>query len=382
MPIRDRRPSRLIFWQYCLTPHQATFFRALAAREDTCVTLVAQESVPAFRKSMGWTDPDYGATELVIAPSGARWRDLARIPDREATHIFSPARAYPLVWSAFRESLAAGNHVGVLSEQFDWMGWKGKLRLLRGRVDALRWREQVAFILAIGHTGERWFRMCGYPEDRIYPFGYFVDFTGETPGPAPTRPAQPEAEFRLLFVGSCTYQKGVDILLHALSGVRAGPWRLAVVGDGPERSNLESLAERLGIGERVDFLGYMPNAAVRSELGRSDLLVLPSRGKEGWGAVVNESLGCGVPVVCSDLCGAADLVRDSDRGAVVEAGSVQALRSELQTRIAAGRLTSEVAERIRAWSRRISGDAVAEYLLDVVEASRGCGERPVAPWFR
>ena len=82
------------------------------------------------------------------------------------------------------------------------------------------------------------------------------------------------------------------------------------------------------------------NAEAVAEIARHDLFLLPSR-FDGWGAVVNEALMCGVPVVCSDNCGAAELLGESWRGEVFRTGSAAGLKDILQRWIALGRRTDD-----------------------------------------
>jgi glycosyltransferase involved in cell wall biosynthesis len=183
----------------------------------------------------------------------------------------------------------------------------------------------------------------------------------------------------LIYLGQCAHRKGIDIALRALAGMTRLMWRLSVIGSGPEEEQWRQLAEQLGIGTRVCFTSALPYEKAMAELAKSDLLLLPSR-YDGWGAVVNEALMAGVPVVCSDACGAQDLLREVWRGEVFPSGSVSALRNILETRIAGGRLDAEARERIQRWSRCLEGDAGAAYILSVIQHVYEGGPRPVTPW--
>jgi glycosyltransferase involved in cell wall biosynthesis len=114
-------------------------------------------------------------------------------------------------------------------------------------------------------------------------------------------------------------------------------------------------------------------------VGRSDLLVLPSRW-DGWGAVTNEALLRGVPVVCSDYCGSADLLADGWRGTVVRAGSVDALLGALQRWVDLGPRPLEERRRIVEWSTKIAPETSARYILGIIYAVRDGGAPPSAPW--
>jgi glycosyltransferase involved in cell wall biosynthesis len=112
---------------------------------------------------------------------------------------------------------------------------------------------------------------------------------------------------------------------------------------------------------------------------RADVLLLPSH-KDGWGAVVNESLMAGTPVICSTACGAAELVRQPWLGTVFRAGSVEDLAKALKHWIDLGTRSPIERERIRNWTTRISGQAVASYFVSIMEHVYQAANRPTAPW--
>lgn len=161
----------------------------------------------------------------------------------------------------------------------------------------------------------------------VIPFGAAVE-----PRRLPLRERAP-GELRLLFVGRLVERKGVHVLLDALSrlrGDRSPAPRLDVVGDGPERARLESLAGELGLRERVVFHGLVSDADLRAELEATDALVLPAvtdrKGDvEGLGVVLLEALGAGRPVIASAAGGITDIVEDRVTGLLVPAGDAAAL---------------------------------------------------------
>jgi glycosyltransferase involved in cell wall biosynthesis len=84
-------------------------------------------------------------------------------------------------------------------------------------------------------------------------------------------------------------------------------YRLVVVGDGPQASFLRALADQLRLGDRVTFVGFQPQEAIRSWMQRARLLVLPSL-EEGMGVVLVEALACGTPIVASHVDGIRDVI--------------------------------------------------------------------------
>ena len=104
-----------------------------------------------------------------------------------------------------------------------------------------------------------------------------------------------------LYVGRLISMKGVHLAISALAQLPA--WRLLVCGDGRERGRLERLAERLGVSDRVEFLGWQDRDEVfRLMREEADVLVFPSFHDEA-GMVVVEAIASGLPVVCLDRGG-------------------------------------------------------------------------------
>jgi len=372
---------RVVFWQNIPSILQSAMIRNLANEPEISVTLVIESGLPARRQEMGWQHPDFGGAELIVAPGENTIERLIRQYPSRSVHIFSGLRVSPMVWLALRKAIGARVTIGVYSESGSWFGLKGRLRLLQSQYDIWRYGRHISFILSVGHMATRWFKMIGYPSNMIYPFGYFVENSSDIED---TRQLAVEASdnlVKLVFIGQCIHRKGLDILLRALKGLESREWQLKIVGSGKEQKPFELLSEELGISNRVMFLGAQNNAEAMRILSQSDVLVLPSRW-DGWGAVINEALMRGVPVVCSDYCGAAVLTSDSNRGSVVSAGHVESLRIALSKWIEEGPINIERRQRIRKWSDCISGASAAKYLCDIIEHVRSNTKRPVEPWLQ
>jgi hypothetical protein len=338
---------------------------------------VVQQDLPEERRAQGWTVPEFPGVRVVVSPNAATIDRLLNEDPRGSVHVFSGIHAYPMVETAFYKCVETSARMGLFAEPGNGSGWKGAGRLLRGRWDCCRFGRRLSFILTTGWTGVNWYRRCGYAESLIYPYGYFVETPREVS--AVSGLAREAGPMQLMFLGQNIRRKGGDLLLRALGGLVGLDWRLTIMGAGPLNQEWRDLSARLGLGERVEFLAQAANDEAMERLCRSDLLVLPSR-FDGWGAVVNEALMRGVPVITSDRCGAAALLGEPWRGAVFRAGSVDHLQQVLCRHIPARRRTPEMAERIRHWSRCIQGASAASYLVEVLEAAAGGKPRPIAPW--
>ena len=135
---------------------------------------------------------------------------------------------------------------------------------------------------------------------------------------------------RALFIGRFAYYKGLNVLLDALA--LASDWRLILVGDGPERSALETQTVRLGLSARVSFLGVVDEAEKAFELARASVLCLPSIERtEAFGLVLLEAYRAGCPVLAAKVPGAGmiDVVDEGRSGWLVEADSAAALADGL-----------------------------------------------------
>src|SRR5690606_11941422 len=131
--------------------------------------------------------------------------------------------------------------------------------------------------------------------------------------------------------------------------------------------------------DRVSWEGSVSSSAARKEMGNSDLFVLPSR-EDGWGAVVNEALMLGTPVICSNACGASDLIQHEWLGSVFPTENVSALAREIKKWVALGALDEGRRARSRNWADCISGESAAKYLISVLKHVYRGEPRPNPPW--
>jgi teichuronic acid biosynthesis glycosyltransferase TuaC len=134
----------------------------------------------------------------------------------------------------------------------------------------------------------------------------------------------------VLFVGNLKSVKGLQVLLKAFCRVvkQVPKARLILVGDGPLRSLLKRQARELDLEEKVTFVGRRPHDEIPLWLNSSDVVVLPSL-SEGFGGVVLEAMGCGKPVVATDVAGASEIVQHRKTGYLVKPKDVDGLAQYL-----------------------------------------------------
>ncbi len=134
---------------------------------------------------------------------------------------------------------------------------------------------------------------------------------------------------RILSVGRIVYQKGLDLAMLALAGVKDIDWQWRVVGDGPQLQTLQRMIVDQDLRERVHFLGWLQPKALEEEYKGANLFLFPSR-DEGMPNAVLEAMASGLPVVATRIAGNEELVLDGQTGALVPIGDLGALRDALR----------------------------------------------------
>lgn len=157
----------------------------------------------------------------------------------------------------------------------------------------------------------------------------------------------------IVFVGRLKDQKGVEILLHAASNIDED---LLIVGDGPQREALETLAEEIDV--TATFVGWVDPDSVGTYLQRGKLFVLPSVDGEGLPNALLEAYAYGLPVVATDTGGVSDAVINGETGFVVEPGCVSELAEKItlvceesELRVSMGQSARNYVECNYSWSR-------------------------------
>ncbi len=177
----------------------------------------------------------------------------------------------------------------------------------------------------IGNTPDivDYLRRAGWPAARTH---YLPNVVPAEPAAALDRAAftTPDGANLALALGRLHANKGFDVLLHALAEL-PGLW-LWIAGDGPLDGALKRLAEGLGVGERVRFLGWREDTAAL--LATADVLVVPSR-HEPFGNALVEAWAQRVPVVAAASAGPVALVRPEENGLLVPVEDAPALAAAI-----------------------------------------------------
>jgi len=220
-------------------------------------------------------------------------------------------------------------------------------------------REKLAsmdWLVTCTETGHRALAALAPTPEKTALVYHGLDFT-RFPEP-PARTAKTQGPYTLLSVGRLVPKKGYAGLIEALGQLPKDlDWRLRHIGGGPLKDALQAEAQRLGIAERITWLGAKPQETVLEEYRSADLFVLNSRiaedgDRDGLPNVLMEAQSQRLPVIATNLAGIPELVIDGETGALVPADDAPALKQAIERLLRdAGlreRLAAAGCQRVRA----------------------------------
>lgn len=184
-----------------------------------------------------------------------------------------------------------------------------------------------------------------------------LTFTEREPCAMPMEPP-----YRLLAVGRFARTKGFPELLTAMARLRRErvPVRLTLVGDGAWRRKLTGQRRRLGLEDCVEMPGFVPHDELRRYMRSHDILVVPSvvhgnGDRDGIPNVIMEALSMGMPVIATDVCGIAEVIRNGETGLLVPQRDPAALADAVREMLA---------DRDRARAMASAGRDLVETMFD------------------
>jgi glycosyltransferase involved in cell wall biosynthesis len=339
-----------------------------------------------------------GEVQVFLLMEGLRARGYANLlvcPPDSGAEREGRRRGFAVECVAMRNdlSLGAARRIAAVLRQHspalvhchtgraNWLGgfaasWIGVPALSTRRMDRpvsrglrTRWlyRRLLRRVAAISPAVARRLGEAGVPPERIRMIWSAVD--PERLQPSATRQAlrarldaAPDNAC-LLVAANLVQRKGVDVLLAAYAALASRECtELWIAGDGPERAPLEATAARLGIADRVRFLGHRDD--VPDLLEACDVFVLPSR-LEGLGVAALEAMARRRPVVASAVGGLAETVVAEETGLLVPPDDAAALAAALARLIADPALGRRLGA---AGAARVAEHFLAEQMVGAYES--------------
>jgi glycogen synthase len=275
--------------------------------------------------------------DLAVIPLGAAAARVHRLPLVLTIH------------TSLRHTLAVGDLRSAL------------LKTLGGPIE--RWGEHLAeAVLVITSRLHRLLVSDGVEQNRLHliPPGVKASlFEGpfEDPFADIRRP-------RVLFVGRLARQKGVSTLVEAAGLLKDPSAQVLFVGDGPERKALEREAQRIGVGDRLHFVGFFAHDQLSAVFAHADLLVLPSLYEE-LGTVLLEAMQAALPIVASRTGGIPDVIEDGVNGLLVPPGDPEALARAIDRLLADRALAYRLSEGAQERAKDYDWEVLAGRVLQV-----------------
>jgi glycosyltransferase involved in cell wall biosynthesis len=248
------------------------------------------------------------------------------------------------------------------------IGWGLGAPRMRGLIGALLdWERRLFFksfdaLIAYSHNGAGEFSKLGFPSERIFIASNAV--SSRPISPPPTKSEKIAETAMVIFVGRLQQRKRVDLLIRACQALPHDLQpRLRIVGDGPERSELEAMARN--IYPKAEFVGAVHGHQLIPLFADADLFVLPGTG----GLAVQEAMANGLPVIVARGDGTQeDLVRP-ENGWQIPSDDLQALRQALEDALAdLPRLREMGAESYRIVEHEINIEAMVAVFLRAISS--------------
>jgi glycosyltransferase involved in cell wall biosynthesis len=346
------------------SPYQRDLFKALAARNDVELNVHYME---AMSPDSPWPEVPLESYERIIPGfwmplSGARAHINWHLPDCSEMDlvVLSSITSFTGQWLM---------RCGL--RKTPWLFWGERLRCQAG------WKEVVqrnliaplahaSGIVGIGQRATRDYRRR-FPAQRHFCIPYYCDLSKFAPASFRVRARVP---LTFLFCGQMIRRKGVDLLLTAFDGLVAKGIEARLLLVGREADLQEFLATVSDAARsRVYYKGFQSPEHLPKYFAQSDVFVLPSR-HDGWGVVINQALGAGLPIISSDEVGAGlDLVEHGVNGLLFSSGDVKDLQCAMETLAIFPDLIAKWGEASRQKSYAMTPQEGAKKWVDVFTAT-------------
>ena len=358
---QKRFPGRLAVQQRVLPSYRAAFFDRLASACDGGMSLftglprpgegiTTADELRAAEYELGenlhlFGDPFYLCYQRGLVDWLKRWNPDVLIAEANPRYLSTPAA---VAWMHKQNKPVIGWGLGSPPA--------GGIRKRR----RLSFLSQFNALIAYSQRGGDEYAALGVPREKI-----FVAYNAVAAPPAfrlPVRPSTFDPCPTLLFVGRLQVRKRVDTLLHACAELNAKP-RLVIVGDGPEREVLESLAKE--IYPSAEFPGARYGEELQHHFREADLFVLPGTG----GLAVQEAMSYGLPVIVAQGDGTQDDLLRKENGWQVPPDDFAALVSTLKEALSdAARLRKMGEESYRIVKQEINIKKMVETFVTVLNS--------------
>lgn len=355
-------PIRVTFYSILPSPYQRDLFAAIAERPEISLKVRYLEMTV---DDSPWPQKPLSEYESVLPGKDLRWGSSRfhvnwHLPSFSDTHADTDV----VVLNGY-QSFVSQWILRTQTKQIPCIFWGEKMV---GASTGIKGKIQQNFaaslnncqaIAAIGAAAVVDYK-TRYPNKSVAAIPYYCTLQNFQKD-IPQRPREP---INILFCGQIIARKGFDLLLKSFAKLIEAGFKVTLTVVGREAEFHQFMAEiPKNAQEKVIYAGFQAPEALPRFYQEADIFVLPSR-YDGWGVVVNQAVGAGLPVICSDAVGsAADLV--DGNGIIFEAGNQDALYNALLTYISNPEKLTAASEKSYANSAQWHPEAGAERWLNL-----------------
>lgn len=353
------KPLKVAFFSVVPSPYQRDLFAALAARPEIALKVFYLENASP---DSPWPEKPLAPYERILpgfwfALGSARCHVNWALPD---TSTFDVVVLNTLM------SLTAQRLMRLDLRKVPWLFWGERLN------NRARWHQSLCAplaqsqgIVSIGTLALRDYQER-FPAVPHYNIPYHCDLTPFLHVKAQERT---DGKVTFLLCGQMIRRKGVDIVLDAFRRLEGRAHLLLVGREGDLPELLKTVPD--AVRSRIHYAGFQAPDELPRFFSQADVFILPSR-HDGWGVVVNQALGAGLPILCSDAVGAAhDLVIPEENGLRFAAENTDAAAHAMQRMIDEPELIPQWGKKSRELATRWQPAAGAQKWIDTLLAVAG-----------
>ena len=196
-----------------------------------------------------------------------------------------------------------------------------------------------------------------------------IIYNGVDTGKFRSKEVQKNKTLRIICPARLIQRKGQDILIKAVSRLKQKNiiMQVDLVGDGDEKENYLTLAEKLGVADLINFKSYVPREQMEKAYHSADIFVLPSY-NEGMSNALLEAMACGLPVVVTDVGGTSELLEEGGNGYIFPTGNVENLSLILEKIAQAPNQLKKLGKKSRKKAEDLSWNNIVNFYVDLFES--------------
>jgi len=311
---------KIVFFSNFLNHHQTAFCEALESIAGKGnFTFLADERTDDFRIEMGYSEINSSTGYVLCVYDSNENFIKAKKLIADCDLLIATGGCPPKYLQTYDKRAKSGKTSFVYSERpykknIDRFNIRG---FLTRRKKHTKYENCNSYLLCAGAYTAKDFRFFGAYKNKCFKFGYFPDVESNRENLTVSKDSSKSV--KLLWAGRLIDWKCTETALNLADYLKKNgvDFCLDIVGTGNREPFLRSLAYKLDIEDKVNFLGALSHDEVRKKMKQSDIFLFTSNRQEGWGAVLNESMGDGCAVVANCEAGATEyLVKDGYNGIV------------------------------------------------------------------